>query len=122
MWKKKEIPVLSHCLLYPQPMVVMSEQGSGRAGCFCAIAVAYEMIKSAGQFRLNPFDDDPNILDSVLRGLRSQRPGLVTNQRQFDFCHSMLHEMLMGKRRPGEEMTDGERKRQWKLFGKKNGS
>ena len=102
-------------------MVVMSEQGAGRAGCFCAVAVAYEIIKSAGQRKSNPFDDDPNILDSVIRGLRHQRPGLVANQQQFDFCHCMLHETLMGKKTSGEEATDGEKKRHWKLFGKKNG-
>ena len=103
-------------------MVVVSRLGAGRAGCFCAVAVAYELLKDPSDTP-QPFDYDSNLLDSVLRGVRSQRAGLVSNLRQFQFCHHMLGEALWG----GTEETDadsGKKKEggRWKRFWKKKGS
>ena len=83
-------------------MVVISKQGGGRAGCFCAVAIAYEFMKA--QDTPQPFDNDSNLLNSVVRGVRTQRAGLVSNLRQFQFCHHMLGEALWGT---ASEQTDG---------------
>ena len=89
-------------------MVVVSAHGGGRAGCYCAVSVAYELMQVSGE--PNPFDDDPNIIGSVFKGLLSQRPGLVATQRQYDFCHRVLEECLWGKAAQEEDETDGKGK------------
>uniref|UniRef100_A0A1X7UZK8 Uncharacterized protein n=1 Tax=Amphimedon queenslandica TaxID=400682 RepID=A0A1X7UZK8_AMPQE len=58
------------------------------------VSVAYELLNMPDTPQL--FDADPNIIDSVFRGLLGQRPGLIANQRQFDFCHRILEECLWG--------------------------
>ena len=105
-------------------MVVISRQGGGRAGCFCAVAIAYEFMKA--QDTPQPFDNDSNLLNSVVRGIRTQREGLVSNLRQFQFCHHMLGEALWGT---ATEQTDGggasdntsKSKGKWKFWKKKAG-
>lgn len=100
-------------------MVVVSKCGTGRAGCFTAVAVAYELLRSP-EDTPTPFDSDTSLLDSVLRGLRRQRPRLVSNLRQFQFCHHMLAEALWGKPDSGDAKPPQKKERKkWKLFKKK---
>ena len=37
----------------------------GRTGCFCAVAIAIEMMDLAKESIIDAFDDDSNILDQV---------------------------------------------------------
>ena len=100
-----------------QPMVVVSKHGRGRAGCFCAVAIAYEFLKATDTPQ--PFDADSNLLDSVVKGVRSQRAGLVDNLRQFQFCHHMLGEALWGTHATGETDTDKKKTGgKWKFWKK----
>lgn len=94
-------------------MVIVSAHGGGRSGCYCAVSVAYELMQVPNE--PNPFDDDPNILGSVFKGLLSQRPGLVATQRQYDLCHRALEECLWGVAGRTEEETDS-RGKSGKLF------
>ena len=104
----------------PQPTIVMSTLGAGRAGCFCAVGVAYQMLKT-----LDPapptWDKDPNLLDQAIRGLRQLRAGLVETNQQFEACHRILEEAMWGHLE--EEEGKGEepkpKGRMWKIFGKK---
>ena len=38
----------SSFLYRTQPLVVASELGAGRAGCFCAVALAHELLSESG--------------------------------------------------------------------------
>ena len=71
------------------------------------MSVVYELLQTPSS-NPDPFDQDPYLLDSVFRGLLSQRPGLVATQRQFDFCHRILEECLWGPAARGEEEIDGQ--------------
>ena len=103
----------------PQPMVVVSRQGAGRAGSFCTVAVAYELLKAPSD-STEPFDSDTNLLDSVLRGVRTQRAGMVSNLRQFQFCHHMLGEALWGGAVEGDPSSSKKKEGgRWKKFWKK---
>jgi protein tyrosine phosphatase/Ran GTPase-activating protein (RanGAP) involved in mRNA processing and transport len=96
------------------PLVIVSAYGGSRAGCYCTVSVAFELMNVSGI--PNPFDEDPNILSSVFKGLLGQRPGLVSSQRQYDFCHRILDECLWGTASQPEEETDTKGKGGGKLF------
>ena len=102
--------------------MIVSSHGGGRAGCYGAVSVAYELLHNPTE-TLQPFDEDPNILDSVFKGLLSQRSGLVANQRQFDFCHRILEECLWGTASKGlggaEDKGKGGGGRIFNIFKKK---
>ena len=54
----------SSCLM--QPVLVVSKLGAGRAGCFCALSVAYELMTAAGEPQVpETWRQDSNILDQV---------------------------------------------------------
>uniref|UniRef100_A0A1X7TBN6 SH3 domain-containing protein n=1 Tax=Amphimedon queenslandica TaxID=400682 RepID=A0A1X7TBN6_AMPQE len=76
--------------------------------------IAYELLNMPDTPQL--FDADPNIIDSVFRGLLGQRPGLVANQRQFDFCHRILEECLWGVASKGLGGTEEKGKGTGQLF------
>ena len=52
-----------------------------------------------------------NVFWQVIRGLRAGREGLVSTQRQYEFLHQVLEEMVCGRegegREGGREETDG---------------
>ena len=64
-----------------------------------------------------PFENDQNILDMVYRGIHSQRSGIVTSQRQFEFSHLVLEECLWGTM--GEESVNGREKKSKSFFQRK---
>ena len=94
--------------------MIVSVHGGGRAGCYGAVSVAYELLNMPDTPQ--SFDADPNIIDSVFRVLLGQRPGLVANQRQFDFCHRILEECLWGVASKGLGGTEEKGKGSGRLF------
>ena len=97
----------------------MSTLGAGRAGCFCVVGMAYQMLKSQDPTPPS-WDRDPYLLDQVIRGLRQLRAGLVETSQQFEVCHRILEEAMWGH---VEEEGRGEEPKAknsiWKIFGKK---
>ena len=52
--------------MFMQPVTVVSKLGTGRAGCFCAICLAYELMSSTGEPQIpEEWNQDVNILDQV---------------------------------------------------------
>lgn len=74
-------------------MVVVSADKGGIGGSFVAVSVAYELLQTQDPV---PFDNDINILDSVYKGLLELRPGLLEDQKQYDFSHLLLEKILFG--------------------------
>ena len=53
------------CVSHPQPMVVVSCHGAGRAGCFCAVVLAQQILSSFSSSFIDGWSYDVNILDMV---------------------------------------------------------
>lgn len=50
-----------------QAVAVVSKLGAGRAGCFCAISLAYELLTAPGEPRVpEEWKQEQNILDQVV--------------------------------------------------------
>lgn len=46
--------------------MVVSKQGAGRAGCFCAVSIAYDLLTGTGEKHIpEQWKQDSNILDQV---------------------------------------------------------
>ena len=46
-------------------MIVVSGLGAGRAGCFCSVAIAQQIMSSSGPSFIDGWAYDANILDMV---------------------------------------------------------
>ncbi len=64
----------------------------------------------------------------IVLGLRHCRGGLVSSQKQFEFCHKAVGELMWGKPPAEAELDTWERvtkkkgKKKWKMFSKKDKS
>lgn len=68
-----------------QPVVVASALGAGRAGCFCAVAVAHELVSESGPSFVDGWSYDLNILDLV-SSFDGHVIGITYYHSQCDVC------------------------------------
>nr|CAB3266741.1 sushi, von Willebrand factor type A, EGF and pentraxin domain-containing protein 1-like [Phallusia mammillata] len=66
------------------PIVIHCSAGAGRTGAFCALSTALEQVKAEG------------ILDmfQIVKCLRMQRPHMVQNLEQYEFCYRAVQEYI----------------------------
>ena len=57
-------PSHPHTLTPSQPVVVVSEHGAGRSGCFCTVGVAHQLMMSS-LHHPNCWEEESNIVDLV---------------------------------------------------------
>nr|XP_039263036.1 uncharacterized protein LOC120339059 isoform X1 [Styela clava] len=66
------------------PIVIHCSAGAGRTGAFCALTTALEQVKAEG------------VLDmfQIVKCLRMQRPHMVQNLEQYEFCYRAVQEYI----------------------------
>lgn len=67
-----------------RPIVIHCSAGAGRTGAFCALSTALEQVKAEG------------VLDmfQIVKCLRMQRPHMVQNLEQYEFCYRAVQEYI----------------------------
>nr|XP_018667440.1 sushi, von Willebrand factor type A, EGF and pentraxin domain-containing protein 1-like isoform X1 [Ciona intestinalis] len=66
------------------PITIHCSAGAGRTGAFCALSTALEQVKAEG------------VLDmfQIVKCLRMQRPHMVQNLEQYEFCYRAVQEYI----------------------------